>query len=152
MTVVSAFFRADWSFKLLVIRVFILLGIGRLSVIFFPFRKLAGWMGHVERESPQEVSAHHEQSLIRIASAINAVSKYTVWNSNCFAQALCAHWILKGRQWPHTIYFGVKKDEGQGMKAHAWLRAGDRIVTGIKGHKQYTALAHFAYLPTIPEN
>jgi len=103
-------------------------------------------MGHAERESPRDVSLSHEQSLIRLASAINAVSKYTFWSSNCFAQALCAHWILKGRKWHHTIYFGVKKDENQGMKAHAWLRAGDRIVTGIGGHKGYTVLGKFAYL------
>ncbi|MCE7992729.1 MAG: lasso peptide biosynthesis B2 protein [Roseivirga sp.] len=147
MTALKAFFRADWPFRRLLLEVLILLGVGRLSVLVFPFKKIAGWMGQVQEETLEELSEAHRQSLVRLASAILAVSKYTPWNSNCFAQALCAHWVLKRRGWSHTIYFGVKKEEHKLMKAHAWLRMGNKIVTGRVGHKQYTVLSKFAYLP-----
>lgn len=104
-------------------------------------------MGQANAETSLDSGPESEMYLVRIASAIDAVSKYTFWNSNCFAQALCAHWILKQRKHAHTIYFGTKKDDGGGMRAHAWLRAGDKIVTGRKGHLQYVVLGKFAHLP-----
>lgn len=104
-------------------------------------------MGQLGEETSEDLSETNEEALIRLASAIIAVSKYTFWNSNCFAQALCAHWILKRKKQQHTIYFGVKKDENNDMKAHAWLRAGSKIVVGRKGHREYTVLSKFACLP-----
>ncbi len=147
MAAVNAFFRADWPFRLLLLRVLILLGLGRLTVLVFPFRKIAGWMGEEGKESDEEAVEAEKEYLTRLASAVLAVSKYTFWKSNCFPQALCAHRILKRRRMAHTIYFGIKKDEADKMKAHAWLRVGNRIVTGIKGHKEYTVLGKFACLP-----
>ncbi|GAB5522878.1 MAG: hypothetical protein Roseis2KO_07500 [Roseivirga sp.] len=104
-------------------------------------------MGHEGKESPEEAATEGQEELTRLASAILAVSKYTFWKSNCFPQALCAHWILKRSRKAHTIYFGIKRDEPDKMEAHAWLRVGNRIVTGIKGHKEYTVLGKFACLP-----
>ncbi|MBO3699047.1 lasso peptide biosynthesis B2 protein [Roseivirga sp. E12] len=146
MTALKAFSKADWHFRLLLLRVIILIGFGRLTVLMFPFKRIARWIGEEGKESSSDISEKESERLVRLASAIFAVSKYTSWQSNCFAQALCAHWILKGMKVDHTTYFGVKKEGTLSMKAHAWLRVGQVIITGKKGHKQFTILGRFAFL------
>lgn len=151
MGTIQVFLKADWSLRLLFFRVFVLLGIGRLNVLVFPFRKIAKRIGLSEKESSREREKAWDGSLSRLASSIESVSKYTPWKTNCFNQALCAHWILKRKKYAHTIYFGVAKDDVQGMSAHAWLRVGNRIITGIKGREKYTAVGRFTWFPHAKE-
>lgn len=137
--------KADIHFQLLLIRVLVLLGIGRLAVLCLPFKKIAKWMGEAQQETIRHELPEHREFIHRVYWAIRGVQKYTFWESNCFAQALCAHWILKKRKLPHTIYFGVKKDQEEALKAHAWLRVGTDLLTGGNGHKHYTVVGTFAY-------
>jgi hypothetical protein len=141
----QSFLRADWAFRWLLIQVMVLLGLGRLSVLLFPFRKIALWLGKTGQETGMVLEEREISQLTPISSAIEAVSKYTPWKSNCFAQALCAHWILVRRHIAHTVYFGVAKEGKTKMKAHAWLRAGERIVSGRKGHKEFAVVGKFAH-------
>lgn len=140
-----SFLRADRAFRWLLIQVTVLLGLGRLSVLLFPFRKIAAWLGETGQETSVVLEQREMSQLVPISSAIEAVSKYTPWKSNCFAQALCAHWILGSKHIAHTVYFGVAKEGESNMKAHAWLRAGERIVSGRKGHKEFTVVGKFAH-------
>jgi hypothetical protein len=143
--VLKAFFKVDLAFKFLVLRVVVLLGFGRMSVLLLPFRKIAARIGEVGKDSSASLSAELILELTQIGSAIEAVSKYTPWKSNCFAQALCGHWILKSRHINHTIYFGVQKEGNHELKAHAWLKVGSKIVTGRKGHKAFTTVGIFGF-------
>ena len=55
------------------------------------------------------------------------------------AQAIAGKLMLNLRGIASTMYLGVmKRDE---MKAHAWLRVGQRIITGRRGHQNYTVIA-----------
>jgi hypothetical protein len=137
------FVRASSTLKILFLQTFFLLGIGRMSVFLLPFRKIAARIGEVGKEATANLTPDLTLELIQIGIAIEAVSKYTPWKSNCFAQALCAHWILKNRDIGHTIYFGVHKTGDDKLKAHAWLKVGSKIVTGRKGHKAFTAVGIF---------
>ena len=139
-------FKVNWAFRMLLAEAFVLLGVGRMSVLIISFRKIATWMGEVGKESSASINPSQTHQLIQVGSAIETISKYTPWKSNCFAQALCSHWILKRKGIDHTIYFGVQKDAMKTIKAHAWLRANERIVTGRKGHKSFTVVGKFAFL------
>ena len=79
----------------------------------------------------------------RIAWAVRTASRYTPWESKCLAQAMAARMMLKRRRFPTTIYLGVLKDDKAGLKAHAWIRCGERILTGAQGHGQFTVVATF---------
>jgi hypothetical protein len=54
--------------------------------------------------------------------------------------------MLKRRNIPATVYLGVMKDESRPEKlaAHAWVRCGEFILTGAKGHQQYTVVSKFS--------
>jgi hypothetical protein len=63
------------------------------------------------------------------------------WENKCLPQALAAAWMLKRRAIPATIYFGVRKTEEEGLKAHAWVIAADYFVTGRDGHRHYSVVS-----------
>jgi len=71
-----------------------------------------------------------QRSLVeRVAYAVPIMGLRVPWRSDCVVQALAARrWLARGKI-ASSICIGVRKDE-HGFQAHAWLRVGDRIVTG----------------------
>ena len=65
----------------------------------------------------------------RVAYAIPVMAMRVPWRSDCLVQALAAQRWLTGAAIASQISLCVRKD-GQKFRAHAWLKAGDRIVTG----------------------
>jgi hypothetical protein len=45
---------------------------------------------------------------------------------------------------PATLYLGLKNDTSRELLAHAWLRAGRLVVTGRRGHREFTHIVSFA--------
>ena len=66
----------------------------------------------------------------RVAFAIPRVAARLPWRSDCLVQALAARrWLTRGGI-ATSLVLGVEKGEPASFAAHAWLLAGDRIVTG----------------------
>ncbi|TNC46858.1 lasso peptide biosynthesis B2 protein [Rubellimicrobium rubrum] len=66
----------------------------------------------------------------RVAFAVPRVAGHVPWRADCFVQALAAQSWLARTGVPSDILIGVRQDRAPGFEAHAWLRHGDRIVTG----------------------
>jgi len=138
----------SWADRWLMVQVFILLGVARLTLRLIPFRRLARYLGLLHTETPPDASPEQMAQARRVALAIARVSHYTPWTSNCLPQALVAkHW-LRRRRIPTTRYLGValtKTDDAprSAMTAHAWLRCRPLLVTGGRGHERYTVTACF---------
>ncbi|MCQ2516582.1 MAG: lasso peptide biosynthesis B2 protein [Saccharofermentans sp.] len=78
-----------------------------------------------------------------IRNAVIKVCQKTPWESKCMVQALTAKRILNSMGFPCTLYMGVMNSPETGeMIAHAWLRCGDKIVTG-DGYENYTVTGVF---------
>ena len=76
--------------------------------------------------------------------AIDIISPFTPWNSNCFPQALTAKYLLRRAGIPSTLYMGVTfKAEGSALQGHAWLRCGPLNVTGGANNDEFGAVASF---------
>jgi hypothetical protein len=52
------------------------------------------------------------------------------WRADCIIQALAAERWLRRRGIPSALFFGVPKEPRKEFVAHAWLKAGERVVTG----------------------
>jgi len=65
----------------------------------------------------------------RVAYAVPIMGLRVPWRSDCLVQALAARSWLARAAVPSDVCIGVRKDE-LGFQAHAWLKVGDRIVTG----------------------
>lgn len=69
------------------------------------------------------------QLIGRVAYAIPAMSSRVPWRSDCVVQALAARSWLARASVPSEVCIGVRTDR-VGFEAHAWLKVGERIVTG----------------------
>ena len=98
-------------------------------------------MGRLQMES-----THHLQQTavsIKIEHAVRRASRYTLHESKCYDQALTAKALLGQSRLPSTIYFGLAKEGDNKLTAHAWVRCGDRIITGKTGMERFTVVACF---------
>lgn len=130
--------------QFLLIEAFFALFMSLIAVRYVPFRSLAPWLGRQGIESSQDVSDLHDDIAKQIGWSVEIVSRHAPWESRCLAQALSAWWMLFHRGIVGTIYLGVAPIEsGKLFNAHAWLRCGNRIVTGGSNHENYRVLSSF---------
>lgn len=127
---------------LLGVEVLFMLSLSRLMILLLPFRRIFVLIGEVGCETPYDMNVNTAHAR-RMGTGLQVVSQYLPWRSMCLEQALAGMMMLKRRQLPGTVYFGIEK-EGQEMRAHAWLRCGSQIVTGAAGRERFTALFHAA--------
>ena len=126
------FFQAFWG-----------TGLIRCAVLFFPFWWIALFLGEEGTESPDKLKVGEREKAFRIGRAIQKVSRYTPWESKCLVQAVTGKLLLRRAKIDSTLYLGVKKSEQGKMTDHAWLRAGEIIVTGAQGEEGYTRISCF---------
>jgi hypothetical protein len=116
----------------------------RLVVWFVPFRRLAKGLGKTMVESPVAETEIQRSLATPIGWAVRELGRRLPWMSQCLVQAVAATWMLQRRRIPSTLYFGVAKDSGKQIKAHAWVRCGTLVLSGAGGLDQYKVVATFA--------
>jgi len=138
--------RRSHTERLLLLEAFVLLAFARILVLILPFKWLAVSLGRHMNESGTQVAEADLQHARLIGQAIRSAANNTPWESVCLPQAVAGQWMLKRRHIAATLYLGVAKDENKTEKlaAHAWLRCGDDILTGAKGHRQFTVVGMFS--------
>jgi len=118
-----------------------LTGYYRWRLLHTPFEKLSPRIGELYLETPTEEI--ESPVLQEVRYAVTGVSRYTPWESKCLVQALTAKTLLNRYRLPCTLYMGLHKT-GQGkMLAHAWLRCGNRLITGGQVCHLYTVTAYY---------
>jgi len=118
-----------------------LLHLAKLVIVFIPFKKIASMLGRLHAESAQELEP--TELPVKIEHSIRRASRYTLHDSKCFDQALTAKALLAQNGLPATIYFGLAKESENQLMAHAWVRCGNRIITGKAGMEKFTVVACF---------
>ena len=66
----------------------------------------------------------------RVAFAIPRVAARVPWRADCLVQALAAQCWLRRHQVATTLTLGIPENRPVSFTAHAWLTAGDCVVTG----------------------
>jgi len=138
--------RRNRTERMLLLEAILLLGLARMGVLILPFRWLAKSVGKHMKETDTQLPPADLLLARMVGAAVRSAANYTPWGSVCLPQAVAAKWMLKRRSIPGTLYLGVMKDETkpEKMAAHAWLRCGQIILTGAKGHRQYTVVSTFS--------
>ena len=137
------YFRLPWSDRILLLRTFILLGFVRLVLLIIPFRYLSALLGK-DFEKSGNTATTEIGFMRRLNWAIELMSRYTPWESKCLVQAITGKLFLRQRRLENTLYLGVAKTQDQSLIAHAWLRSGDDLVTGVSESIEFTVVAKFA--------
>lgn len=78
-----------------------------------------------------------------IAKVVNGLSLRTPWKSTCLVKALAAHKMFSKRHIPHSVHFGMKKNESGKFEAHAWVSTGGRVVIGGENSGEYREVGRF---------
>lgn len=120
------------------------LGCARLAILLLPFRRIAPFLGRNMAQSPEVEEVANRELLDRISWAVTSASRHLPWDCLCLAQALAGKAMLKRRGMTSTLYLGLAKDDDADLQAHAWLRCGNRILTGEREMAGFTIIATFA--------
>jgi len=87
-----------------------------------------------------ELIKPNQTTLDMIAWAVTRASQYFPGANTCLVQALAAQILLSRRGIPARLRLGVFKDDGDDLKAHAWVETNGIIVIGGEEIEQYTPL------------
>ena len=137
------FLRLNFKTKLLYIEAFLHLGRARY-LKSISFSKVAPTLGEQMKESSYELIAADKEILANVSRAINIMSRYTIWESQCLVKAMAAMKMLEKRKIDSTLYLGTAKDEKGGLIAHAWLRSGPFYITGAEVMDRFTVVSKFS--------
>ena len=140
MKLLKTFLRMPLKQKLMIPRVFVLMAYYKYQVHNRPFSELAPKIGTYGYET--EVLPTSRDAVL-VHELMESMFRRIGWKDSCLIRALTAKRILNLMGEKCTLYMGVRKMEGQGMTAHAWLRCGKRIITGADSMVGYTVTATF---------
>jgi hypothetical protein len=135
--------RASWAARRLGLEAFVGLGVARLAVVVLPFRWLSPVLGVWRRETPFAGDAASAATARHIGSMVGRLSGRTAWKSNCLAQAIAAHMMLRRRAIASTLYIGVL-DGPEFPLSHAWVRCGGDVITGRVEERRCRSVASYA--------
>lgn len=128
----------------LLLEAMLLLALARLVILIMPFRRLAPCLGVHMAATPELPVLRQAELVRRIGRAVeNAARHAPPRQARCLPQALAAKFMLRRRGLASTLYLGISKKDNN-LKAHAWLRVGDTIVTGRSEMRHYTIISTFA--------
>ena len=102
-----------------------------------PFRRVMRWT-----RLPHRRRAADEQAVAEIRRAVQAAARRVPWRALCFEQGLAAAWMLRRRGFAADVHYGAATIEGE-LKAHVWVRSGDKDVVGCENSDEYALLARF---------
>ncbi|MGC2402747.1 MAG: lasso peptide biosynthesis B2 protein [Acidobacteriaceae bacterium] len=114
----------------------------RIALNFLPVQKLTAWMsrGNTQRAwVTQETAA---QTMRRIEWSIDAVVRHAPLTFVCFPQCLAAYFMLRRRHIASKLFYGVAREANQ-LKAHTWVKVGDRTIVGGDVESHFTVLTVF---------
>lgn len=143
---IRQFFNLSRFRRFLLAEAALFLGLSRFSVLVFPFRWLVPLLGQHMAETAVFYDIENNEIVTAIAQTIHVMSRHLPWTCNCFAQALAGKMMLRRRGIDSTIYFGLATGNNSNPRlcAHAWLRHGDVVLTGLQGVEQFKVLSTFA--------
>jgi hypothetical protein len=114
----------------------------RIALNFLPVQKLTAWMGSHDQAQLSLSEEMAAQTLRRIEWSIEAVTRHVPLTFVCFPQCLAAYFMLRRRHIGSRLFYGVTRDAAQ-LKAHTWVKVGNRTVVGGELESRFTVLATF---------
>ena len=143
------FFLLSWADRALLAEAVWLTAWARLAILALPFRWIGPWLGKHMESTGHGPDTDNGPLLQRVGWAVNAARRHVPWDAKCLVQAMTARSMLARRGVEGTVYLGLLKTAEGELKAHAWLRCGQRIVTGREGHRSFTTVSTFAFGKTV---
>jgi hypothetical protein len=114
----------------------------RIALSFLPVQKLTAWMSRTDAQQVAVSPGMAAEILRRIEWSIDAVVRHAPLTFVCFPQCLAAYFMLRRRHIASKLFYGVTRDADH-LKAHTWVKVGDRTVVGGDVESHFTVLTTF---------
>jgi len=126
------------------------LGAARYVLATRPFKQIvAGLEIGTAPEARDHLDDATLTSALRIGWSVQTAARYTPWKSTCLVQVLAAQRMLMQKGIAGCFYIGTVTGPpdrtAHSLAAHAWLKCGNRFVTGESGHEHYEVLSSFSW-------
>jgi len=129
------------------IPVWCLLGLAKIAIFTVSYRRLQPFLGTSVGVVPwvPVLSEVAEERARQVGAVVRLVSRYTLWESNCFPQAIVSRLLLGLYGIDYCLFFGVRRGNGpDSFDAHAWIAAGHVRVIGGWSFHEYTVVGVIA--------
>ena len=123
----------------LLAKAFLLVASIRVALWVLRFRLLAPLLARFT-SNPVGGGLADEATVERTVWAVAAMARY-VPRATCLTQALAAQVLLARQGEASELQIGVAHDESLGVRAHAWLEHGGRIVIGGASAEDFVPLS-----------
>jgi hypothetical protein len=114
----------------------------RIALSFLPVQKLTAWMSRPNAARVAVSPGITAEILRKIEWSIDSVVRHAPFTFVCFPQCLAAYFMLRRRHIASKLFYGVTRDADQ-LKAHTWVKVGDRTVVGGDVESHFTVLTSF---------
>jgi len=101
----------------------------RLGLTVLPLKRLAGILRATKRVLPRNPAGASLTPEL-ISWAVKRASRYVPGGENCLARALTAKALLEHAGYPAALHIGVLRNGAGCIRAHAWVKSGERFVVG----------------------
>jgi hypothetical protein len=124
----------------IILEAFCLLAVAKAALVLLPFR----WIQHTISQPGRPSVVDSQDRITRnVCSAVRVTARRLAPWAVCLPQALAGHWMLRRRGIASVVCFGVRREPGMSMEAHAWLRALDTVVLGQEVMTEFKPVAQF---------
>ncbi|MFP4025898.1 MAG: lasso peptide biosynthesis B2 protein [Thiohalospira sp.] len=130
--------------KRLLRQTFFWLVVSFIWVRWLPLRWFSKKLGTFRKAIDVDLQERQEQLIRKTQNALRRLKRRLPWKVKCFEEAIAVKKVLFFYGIESTLYLGVKKEGEQNLKAHAWLKAGGRLVAGEKGHKTFSVVGFYS--------
>jgi len=127
-----------WRDRGLVVEAALMLVAARATLLVVPFRRFRPWLTLAGRGQADPLL------LARVRRAIGMAARNLPFEAVCLPQAMAAKAMLARRGAGSALCIGVGRDADDSMILHAWLEAGDTIVTGAPARRVVTEVTRFS--------
>lgn len=137
--------RLPYGEKVMIIEGLLFLFAARVTLRIIPFKRIAQKLGRHMWETPTTNHLQNKEAIHTVRRTLDRLSGKTLWETTCLTRAMAGKVMLNRRGIACTLYFGLAKEttENNGLKAHAWLRSGNSLITGGGNLSSFTVVSLF---------
>lgn len=130
----------DW---ILFAEAFFLLLLWRFITALAPLRCYSRYLG-IPQKDYSSIEMPFTDIVGRIYIAVRRAKKYSFLPVKCLTEAITVKRMLLRRGIPSALYLGLSHEKNNHrLKAHAWIRYGNQVLTGRRGHEKFTIVSIF---------
>ena len=85
-----------------------------------------------------------ERIVRRVRGALGSIRRRVPWKPTCLVRAVAANRVLARRMVASNLVLSVTPASGKTVDAHAWLEAGELVVTGLGEKVKYVPIYTFS--------